>query len=301
MKAIATAADPRTWTDAHLHAWDADRLAAPWFTQAPRFAGRFDVARYHAEGGVHGGLVFVEADMAPADRASEAALFAEWGNASGLPWATVAGIDPGAPDVLAEIASVRRSPGVTGARRVLHAGDIPFTTEHFRVGLHRLGSHRLSFDFCVRWTDLAALEGVVAGIEATHYVLDHLGNPPIRSGWSSPERVEWQRLIARVAACERVLVKWSAMFENAGRAMSADEIRPWFEWCLACFGPTRVMWGSNWPVCFAPDSGARLAQWIDASAAVAGELSADEQAAILGGTAQRLYRCQAGAWHQPGR
>jgi predicted TIM-barrel fold metal-dependent hydrolase len=50
------------------------------------------------------------------------------------------------------------------------------------------------------------------------------------------------------------------------------------------------MWGSNWPVCFAPASGARLAQWIEASAAIAGELSPDEQAAILGGNAVRVYR-----------
>jgi L-fuconolactonase len=290
MKAIATAHDPRTWTDAHLHAWDAEVLRAPWFAQAPRFAGRFDLARYHAEGGVRGGIVFVEADMAPADRAQEAALFAEWGRASGLAWATVAGVDPGSTDVLAEIASVRRSPGLTGARRVLHGGDIPFTNEQFRVGLHALGSLRLSFDFCVRWTDLAALEGVVAGIEATHFVLDHLGNPPLRSGWSGPGRAEWQRLVARVAACERVSVKWSAMFENAGRALSADEIRPWFEWCLACFGPTRMMWGSNWPVCFAPGTGAHLAQWTEACATVAAELTPDEQAAILGANAHRQYR-----------
>ena len=72
MKAIATAADPSTWTDAHLHAWDASVLRAPWFAQAPQFAGKFDLARYGGEGGVRGGLVFVEADVAPADRAREA-------------------------------------------------------------------------------------------------------------------------------------------------------------------------------------------------------------------------------------
>ena len=83
MTAIATATDPRSWTDAHLHAWDAATLAAPWFAQAPHFAGRFDLSRYAAEGGVGGGVVFVEADMAARDRAREAELFAQWGAASG--------------------------------------------------------------------------------------------------------------------------------------------------------------------------------------------------------------------------
>ncbi len=301
MKSIATAADPRTWTDAHLHVWDAAVLRAPWFAQAPQFAGRFDLARYRDEGGVRGGIVFIEADMAPADREREARNFAECGAASGLPWATVAGIDPGSAAVLGDIAAVETVAGVAGARRVLHGGDISFMAERFRGGLVELGSRRLSFDLCVRWTDLAAVEGVVASAGDTAFILDHLGNPPIKSGWSSPERAEWQRLLARLAACERVSVKWSAMFENAGRAMSSDEIRPWFEWCLECFGPTRMMWGSNWPVCFAPGSGARLTQWIDACATVAGALGAEEQAAILGSNAIQTYRCQVGASHQPTR
>ena len=47
------------------------------------------------------------------------------------------------------------------------------------------------------------------------------------------------------------------------------------------------MWGSNWPVCFA---GATLSQWIEASAEIAGELSLDEQSAMLGANARRIYR-----------
>lgn len=300
MKAIANAHDPRTWTDAHLHVWDAGVLRAPWFAQAPQFAGRFDLARYAAEGGVGGGVVFVEADMSPADRLREAQLFQEWARASGRPFATIACIEPGVAGFGDELARIAQVPGVRGARRVLHGGDVPFGTERFAADLRRLGQAGLSFDFCVRWSDLPLVEQHARSAPDTALVLDHLGNPPIRAGWSSPERAEWQRLVARVAACPNVRVKWSAMFENAGRALGVDEMRPWFEWCLACFGPTRVMWGSNWPVCFTPGTGARLSHWIDACSALAGELSADEQAAVLGGNAWRHYRCQVGAWHQPG-
>lgn len=288
----ATAADPSTWTDAHLHVWDAGVLRAPWFAQAPLFAGKFDLSRYVAEGGVRGGVVFVEADMAPGDRAREAELFAEWGRAGGLPWATVAGIEPGTGQFPSELGSVTRAAGVRGARRVLHGADIPFATERFVADLRALGTHGLSFDFCIRWTDLAILDGLLASAPETPCVLDHLGNPPIKSGWSSPERSEWQRLVARVARHEHLCVKWSAMFENAGRALSADEIRPWFEWCLACFGPTRMMWGSNWPVCFAD---APLSRWVDACATLAGELAPAEQAAILGETALLRYSVGADA------
>jgi len=297
--ATANASDPATWTDAHLHVWDASVLRAPWFSQAPQFAGRFDLARYAAEGAglaSRGGVVFVEADMAPADRLREAELFAQWARGRGITFATVAGIEPGAEGFARELATVGRVTGVSGARRVLHGGDIAFGTERVAADLRALGAARLSFDFCVRWTDLAIVEQLARAALETTLVLDHLGNPPIKQGWSSPERAEWQRLVARVAACENVAVKWSAMFENAGRAISVDEARPWFDWCLACFGATRVMWGSNWPVCFA---GASLSQWIEVSAELARELAVDEQAAILSLNAKRTYRCQVGAWHQP--
>jgi len=287
MRAPATATDPRTWADAHLHVWDADVLSAPWFAQAPQFAGRFDLSRYAAEGGVGGGVVLVEADMAARDRAREARLFAEWGAASGRAFATVAGIEPGAAGFAEELAAIVRVRGVTGARRVLHGGDTPFGGARFVAELRALGAAGLSFDFCVRWSDLALVERCAREACETTLMLDHLGNPPLRAGWNSPERADWQRLVARVASCENARVKWSAMFENAGRAVTPDEARPWFDWCLACFGPTRMMWGSNWPVCFA---NARLLQWIEASAELAGELTADEQAAILGGNARRVYR-----------
>jgi L-fuconolactonase len=182
---------------------------------------------------------------------------------------------------------VGRVRGVTGARRVLHGADIPFSTERFIVDLHRLGSHRLAFDFCIRWTDLAVLEGVLERVHGASFVLDHLGNPPMRAGWASAECVEWQRLLARVARHAHIAVKWSAMFENAGRALTVDEVRPWFEWCLTCFGPARMIWGSNWPVCF---SNARLTDWIDVCAKLGGELTSDEQAAIFSENARQIYR-----------
>ena len=47
------------------------------------------------------------------------------------------------------------------------------------------------------------------------------------------------------------------------------------------------MWGSNWPVCF---SNARLSEWIEVSAGLAGELTLDEQASVLGDNARRVYR-----------
>lgn len=286
MAMVAHADDSSTWCDAHLHAWDSARLQPPWLVHAPQWLGRFDGLRYVREGGVGGGVVLVEADAAPNDRVAEAASLAEFGRELGRPFSIVAGVEPASDEF--EVTLERVAAGtVTGARRVLHGGEIACNTERFQRDLVALGARRISFDFCVRWTDLWFVEQCARSTPTTTLVLDHLGNPPLALGWSSPERLQWQRLVAAVAACENVSVKWSGMFENAGRALSAHEARPWFEWCLTCFGVTRVLWGSNWPVCFA---NARLTQWIAVSAEIARERSVDEQAAILGGNARRLYR-----------
>jgi predicted TIM-barrel fold metal-dependent hydrolase len=279
--------DHMTWSDAHLHVWDAAELRAPWFTQAPHFAGSFNLSRVASEGGTGGPVVLVEADMAPSDSAREAQSLAASARAEGRRFAIVAAVDLGAADFAAQLDAVAEITEVRGARRVFHARDVPFGTTRFLADLRVLGSHGFSFDFCTRWSDLALVEHSARSAPDAMIILDHLGNPPLRAGWLSPERLEWQRLVARVAACDNVSVKWSAMFENAGRALSADEARPWVEWCLECFGPTRVMWGSNWPVCFATT---RLTQWIRVTTEIATAWSADERRAVLMENALRIYR-----------
>ena len=287
MMRAATAIESSTWTDAHLHLWDSSVLAAPWLANAPQFSGCFDFSRYMKDGGVGGGVVLVEANVAPKDRTREAALLAAWGATTGRACAVIAGIEPSSANFEEELTAARALPSVRGARHVLHTQPFESVTQRFEADLFALAAQRLTFDFCVRWRDLPSVEGCARALPHLQFVLDHLGNPPIQSAWNSPERAEWKRLIARVAACDNVSVKWSAMFENAGRALSIDEARPWFEWCVACFGPTRVMWGSNWPVCF---SNARLSEWIEVSAGLAGELTLDEQASVLGDNVRRVYR-----------
>ncbi len=291
MKCSAIASDPRTWVDAHLHLWDSSLLAPPWLADAAHFAGKFDVSRYERDGGVSRAIVLMEADVAAADRVREAQLLDAWASAASAQgtreFAIVAAIEPGHANFECEFAAITRIDRVRGSRRVLHAREIEFGTHRFTRDLQRLATQRMSFDFCVRWSDLSKVEQLARELAPMTIIIDHLGNPPIRCGWNSFEAQQWQRLIARVATNANTCVKWSAMFENAGGALALADARPWFEWCLACFGASRVLWGSNWPVCFAR---APLIEWIELSATLAGELSATEQDQILRGAAYAAYR-----------
>lgn len=84
-----------------------------------------------------------------------------------------------------------------------------------------------------------------------------------------------------------VTAKLSGLDTAAGPGWTADELRPAVDVALEAFGPERLMFGSDWPV-------SRLVstyrEVVDAAASLVGDLSASEQAAILGGTAARVYR-----------
>jgi L-fuconolactonase len=271
--------------DAHLHLWDAAVLSPPWFVHVPQLSGRFDLARYRAEGGTEGPIVLVEADVAAADRAREAQLLDRWGREAPR-HAVVAGIAPGDGTCAVELKHALDGKAIRGGRRVLHGGTFR-ATEAFLADLATLAVADLSFDFCVRWVDLPEVTRCLRAVPTLRAILDHLGNPPIRLGWNSPEAEAWRRDVRVVATCPNVTVKLSAMFENAGGAIDAAAARPWFAWCLEAFGPERMMWGSNWPVCF---TDVPLAAWREVTKELLAPLQPRERESILGGTAERTYR-----------
>jgi L-fuconolactonase len=71
---------------------------------------------------------------------------------------------------------------------------------------------------------------------------------------------------------------------------SVAHLRPYVDFALECFGPARMMFGSDWPVC---TLSAAYADVVAAAAALTDDLSAPEQAAIWSGTARSVYRIAA--------
>jgi L-fuconolactonase len=113
-------------------------------------------------------------------------------------------------------------------------------------------------------------------------VVDHGAKPEIRKdGFAA-----WAPAMHEIARDERVFCKLSGLITEAKADWQVDDLRSYIDHLVACFGPRRLMWGSDWPV-------ANLAggydRWMQASAACLSSLSGDEQAAIFGGTAARFY------------
>ncbi|MDP8977181.1 MAG: amidohydrolase family protein [Actinomycetota bacterium] len=133
--------------------------------------------------------------------------------------------------------------------------------------------------------DLRRVITLVERLPQLEVVVDHLGTPPVPEGGWEP----WASLLRSVASHSGACAKVSAGVAVLSRwpRWSADELRPYVDHALDCLGPDRLMFASNWPVALLAGDYQRV--WAGTNAVLAG-LSPPERAAVLGGTAARVYR-----------
>jgi L-fuconolactonase len=115
------------------------------------------------------------------------------------------------------------------------------------------------------------------------FVVDHVAKPRIRDGIVSP----WRERIRELARRPNVFCKLSGMVTEADpRAWTRASLEPYAEAVLEAFGPARVMFGSDWPVCLASCG---YSEWLATIRELCGGLSATECEWVLGGTARLAY------------
>ena len=153
----------------------------------------------------------------------------------------------------------------------------------FRAGVASLAAHDLVYDLLIHTRHLEVATDFVRAIPDVPMVLDHLAKPPIASG----DLAEWKRGIHQIARAENLSAKISGLVTEANwQRWKPAEFRPVLDTALEAFGPTRLMLGSDWPVCLLSagytEVFALLESWL-------AELSVDERTAIEGGTAAWVY------------
>ena len=191
--------------------------------------------------------------------------------------------EPDVDDTLARL--VTSSPKLRGVRHVLQGEPDAFMArEDFNRGLARLKHHGLVYDLLVYERQLPAAIALVDRHPDQVFVLDHIAKPRIRDGALEP----WARNIGELALRPNVYCKVSGMVTEADPAKwNEAELRPYFDVVLSAFGPERLMFGSDWPVCLV---GAGYAEWRKQVDAWCDELVETERAMVWGKTAQQVYR-----------
>jgi L-fuconolactonase len=275
--------------DAHHHLWDPARRDYPWL------AGEAltPIRRSYTIGDLQsaaGDAIEATVLVQTASSVPETEEFLHVaGDSQGFIAGVVGWLDLTGPDVATEIEQLRTVPGGAALVGIRHqAEDEPdagwLLREDVRCGLRAVGAAGLTYDLLVRAPQRPAAHAVAERLPEVSFVLDHAGKPAIAAG----ERAPWTSWIAAMAMLPNVVCKLSGLVTEASwNAWTAEDIRPYAEHVLSCFGADRVLFGSDWPVC---ELAAGYAEVLELTHDLLSGASASERAAVLGGTAQRVYR-----------
>jgi predicted TIM-barrel fold metal-dependent hydrolase len=293
-RAADTKATRMTIIDTHQHLWDLRRFRLPWVTPGTVLARDHVLSDYHAAAAGTGieRTVYMEVDVDPAQQREEAEFVVA---CCRDPMSRmVAGVVSGRPaaDNFKDYAtSFKGSPHVKGIRQVLHGGGTPkgyCLDPKFVRGIRLLGELGLRFDLCIRPDELSDAGKLIDACPHTPFILDHCGNARVHTpDGTAPDRAQWQRDMEQLARRRNLVCKVSGLVNSAKEgAWGPDDLAPIVNHTLSTFGPDRVMFGGDWPVC---TTVASLAEWVKALKAVVAERPEAEQRKLFHDNAVRVY------------
>ena len=275
--------------DTHLHLVYLDKFTYPWLGGAPAINRQWEAPAYftEAEGlGIETAL-HMEVDVAEREMEDESRFMLD--HLHPRIGGAIAASRPEHVDFPAHLERLAQLKGVKGIRRILHTQPDELSQgELFAANLRRLTPLGLTFDLCVLARQLPIGRQLAVNCPDVQFVLDHCGVPDIVGGGYD----SWAEGISRIAELPNVAAKISGITAYAKPDWSLDDIRPYVEHVIDCFGWDRVVWGSDHPVV---TLNADLTRWVAATKAIVAGASEDEQSKLFHRNAERLYRLQSKA------
>ncbi len=278
--------------DSHHHFWDPDRATYPWMTDdlAPirRRFGPADL-RPLIDGMRISRTILVQTRSST----NETEEFIATAAAERFIAGVVGWVDLTDPAVADEIARLRAAPGgdrLVGIRHQVQDEPDPewLARPDVRRGLAAVASAGLAYDLLVRPRELSAAFDAAAALPDLRFVVDHIGKPRIAAAEMEP----WAGRIGSMAELPNVACKLSGLVtEAAWGSWTTVDLHPYVDAVLDAFGPERLMFGSDWPVCLLAASYDRV---VSADRELLAALSADERARIFGVTAMEVYGLDVG-------
>jgi len=277
-----------TTVDSHHHFWDPGRADYPWMTDdlvaIRRAFGPDDLRPLLA-------AARIDASIVVQTRSSIEETAELLATAAGEPF--VAGVvgwvdltDPAVPEAISRLRELPGGQRLVGVRHQVHDEDDPawLGRPDVRRGLAAVGDAGLTYDLLVRTRELPAALEAVRALPDLRFVVDHVAKPEIARGVLEP----WAGRLSTLAGLPNTFCKLSGMVTEAvWTDWSVDDLRPYAEVVLETFGPSRLLFGSDWPVCLLA---AGYQDVVDVTHALLEDLSVDERGAVFGGTALEVYR-----------
>lgn len=278
-----------TRIDAHHHVWDLAVRDQPWMSadgMAP-IRRSFGIGEYLHEATANGidASVVVQTVTSVAETEELLDLAAATPAISGV----VGWVDLAAPDVADQLEQLQARPSgrwLVGIRSLVQYEPDPAWLQRPAVlaGLREVADRGLVNELLVLPHQLPSMLVAVREVGDSHFVLDHLAKPAIATAQWDP----WATDLAAVGHCQNVVAKISGLVTEADWSRwTPKDLREYVDHAVAVFGPSRILFGSDWPVC---TLAASYAQIIELAEALLGGLSASERAAIFGGNAAATYK-----------
>lgn len=274
--------------DAHHHVWDLARRPQPWLG-APELGvirrdfGLADLAPVARAAGIERTvLVQVLPDLA------ETREFLALAAADDLVAGVVGWADLTAPEVADTLSGLRQGAGgelLVGVRHLVQGEADPawLARPDVRRGLRAVGAAGLCYDLLTLPHQLPAAIETVRALPEVSFVLDHLSKPPIARAELEP----WAGRLRELAREPNVSCKLSGLVTEADPdRWTVADLRPYAEAALDAFGPERLMFGSDWPVCLVA---AFYEQVVSTADELTEHLEPHERVRVFGGTAARVY------------
>ena len=278
--------------DTHQHLLYPDQFDTSWSKDLPALQGAFHLEDYQtaaADCDIEGTL-FMEVDVDAGQNGREANFFSQLADdPANKMLGIIANVRPEEADFEAQLDLILH-PSLKGIRRVLHTQpDALSQSARFREHVALLGKRGLTFDLCVSQKQLQIGLELVQACPEVSFILDHCGVPDIASHSSidSESWQQWQSGIRALGAQSNVACKFSGITAYATpEQRTVEGLRPYQTEILEAFGPKRIVWGGDWPVCNLADG---LQRWSQLTDALLADLSIDEQQNILSNNARTLY------------
>ena len=270
--------------DAHQHFWALKRGDYGWLTsdleQIYRDFHPSDLAPILSRHGIDG-TILVQAAPTVAETHYMLELAARHSFIKGV----VGWVDFESVEAAQQIEQLARDPKLVGLRPMIQ--DIDDVDWMLREDLHSaflaLISSGLTFDALTLPQHLPNLLELTARYPEMRVVIDHGSKPEIRDGKID----DWAGNMARLASQTKCYCKISGLVTEASESWSVQDLKPYVDHLIDCFGPERLIWGSDWPVC---TLAASYDQWMETTAELFSGFTPAQLVAAMGGNAQQAYK-----------
>lgn len=269
--------------DSHQHFWNYQRERDTWITEEMQVL-RKDYLPENLQDHLHkhgiDGSVAVQAAQSEDETMFLLSLADKYPFVKGV----VGWTDLRATVLKEKLDNFRGFSNLKGFRHVVQSEKKGFLEDPlFRKGVKTLGEGGFTYDLLIYHHQLKEALAFVKEVGNVKMVVDHIAKPNIKAG----EKTHWELKMAAMATFPNVFCKLSGMVTEASWTdWKRDDFFPYLDEMMEAFGPKRLMYGSDWPVCLLAGSYDDQLAIVESYIA---ELSDNERRAIMGGNAVDFY------------